>query len=181
MSQIEYKERFAKQKAELLGVLEVKNPNALPKLEKISVNVGTGRLRGNKDMLAFVEAALKQITGQKPAVTKARKSIAGFKLREGEEVGLRVTLRGTKMHDFLGRLLNITLPRIREFRGFAITNFDAQGNLNIGLGDTTPFAELGHSALDKSFGLSITLVFKNSTREKSFKLLQTLGLPVKID
>ncbi|QQG50129.1 MAG: 50S ribosomal protein L5 [Candidatus Berkelbacteria bacterium] len=181
MSLIDFKERYSKQRQDLTGILEVDNVNALPKLAKISVNVGTGRLRGNKDMLAYVEGALKQITGQKPAITKARKSIAGFKLREGEEVGMRVTLRGGKMYDFLNRLINVTLPRIREFRGFAASSFDAQGNLNIGLGDTSPFAELGHSALDKPFGMSITLNFRNSSREKSFKLLQTLGLPVKID
>lgn len=181
MSLISYKERFKAKTKELMTELEVKNVNQLPKLQKITVNVGTGRIRGNKDMSTYVEGAIRQITGQKPAITKSRKSIAGFKLREGEEVGLKVTLRGQKMHDFLDRLINIALPRIREFRGFGPTSFDAQGNLTIGLGDTVPFAELGHSSLDKPFGLSITLTIANSTREKSFKLLQSLGLPVKID
>lgn len=181
MSIISYKERFTTKTKDLLAALEVKNVNALPKLEKITINVGTGRFRGNKDMLTYIEGALKQITGQKPAVTKSRKSIAGFKLREGEEVGYKVTLRNRKMYDFLDRLINIALPRIREFRGFDHKNFDPQGNLTIGFGDTVPFAELGHSSLDKPFGLSITLTISNSSREKSHKLLSTLGLPVKID
>jgi len=181
MSIISFKERYSEKLPVLKTELAVDNVNALPKLEKITLNVGTGRMRGNKDMLTYVEGALRQITGQKPAVTKSRKSIAGFKLREGEEVGLKTTLRGTKMYDFLDRLINIALPRIREFRGFDVKNFDPQGNLTIGLPDTTPFAELGHSALDKPFGLSITLTIKNSNRDKSFKLMRALGLPVKID
>jgi large subunit ribosomal protein L5 len=181
MSLISFKERYGNKAKELLSELDVKNVNALPKLSKITVNVGTGRFRGNKEMLTYVEGALKQITGQKPAITKSRKSIAGFKLRAGEEVGFKVTLRNRKMYDFLDRLINIALPRIREFRGFEPKNFDAQGNLTLGFGDTVPFAELGHSSLDKPFGLSITLSIANSTREKSFKLLQSLGLPVKID
>lgn len=181
MSLISFRERYAAKTKDLLGELAVANVNALPRLEKITVNVGTGRFRGNKDMLTYIEGALKQITGQKPAVTKSRKSIAGFKLRAGEEVGLRVTLRNRKMYDFLDRLINIALPRIREFRGFDVKNFDAQGNLTIGFNDTVPFAELGHSSLDKPFGLSVTLTIRQSDREKSYKLLQSLGLPVKID
>lgn len=181
MSLISFKERYNAKTKDLLTELGVTNVNALPKLKKISVNVGTGRFRGNKDMLAYIEASLKQITGQKAAVTKSRKSIAGFKLRAGEEVGFKVTLRNQKMYDFLDRLINIALPRIREFRGFEQQNFDAQGNLTIGFRDTVPFAELGHSSIDKPFGLSITLNIANSDREKSYKLLQSLGLPVKID
>ncbi len=181
MSIIDFKERYQAKTKDLTTELGVKNVNALPKLNKITINVGTGRVRGVKDMAAYIEGALKQITGQKPAITKATKSVAGFKLREGEEVGLKVTLRGARMYDFLNRLINIALPRIREFRGFAPKSFDAQGNLTIGLPDTIPFAELGHSAMDKPFGMSITLSIANSDREKSFKLLQSLGLPVKID
>lgn len=181
MSIISFKERYNSKTKDLLATLEVKNVNALPKLQKITINVGTGRLRSSKDMLTYVEGALKQITGQKPAITKSRKSIAGFKLRAGEEVGLKVTLRNTRMYDFLDRLINIALPRIREFRGFEPKNFDAQGNLTLGFADTVPFAELGHSSIDKPFGLSITLTISQSSREKSFKLLQSLGLPVKID
>lgn len=178
---ISYKERFAAQTKDLMAALEVANVSALPKLEKVTVNVGTGRFRGNKEMLSYIEGALKQITGQKAAVTKSRKSISGFKLRAGEEVGMKVTLRNQKMYDFIDRLINVALPRIREFRGFEAKNFDAQGNLTIGFSDTVPFAELGHSSLDKPFGLSMTFTFRNSNRDKSYKLLQTLGLPVKID
>lgn len=181
MSIISFKERYGAKTKELLGELDVKNVNALPRLQKITLNVGVGRFRGNKDMLTYIEGALKQITGQKPAITKSRKSIAGFKLRAGEEVGYKVTLRNRKMHDFLDRLINIALPRIREFRGFDVKNFDPQGNLTIGFNDIVPFAELGHSSLDKPFGLSITLTISNSSREKSYKLLSSLGLPVKID
>jgi large subunit ribosomal protein L5 len=181
MSLVSFKERYGAKTSELKGTLGVGNVNALPRLEKITVNVGTGRLRGNKEMLTYIDGALKQITGQKPAVTTAKKSIAGFKLREGEEIGLQVTLRGAKMYDFLDRLINIALPRIREFRGFEAKNFDAQGNLTLGFNDATPFAELGATALDHPFGLSVTLTISKSDREKSYKLLQALGLPVRID
>lgn len=132
-------------------------------------------------MLTYVAESLRQITGQKPSITKATKSIAGFKLRQGEEIGMKVTLRSQKMYDFLDRLINVALPRIREFRGFDANNFDKMGNLTVGFADTTPFAELGHSSIDKPFGLSITLTISNSSKENSFKLLRALGLPVKID
>ncbi len=181
MSIVSFKERYNQKTDELRTELSVDNVNALPRLTKVTVNVGTGRMRGNKEMLKYVEEAMRQITGQKPVITIAKKSIAGFKLREGEEIGMKVTLRGQKMHDFLDRIFNIALPRLREFRGIDQKNFDKQGNLTIGFVDSTPFAELGHAALDKPFGISMTLTFKNSSKDKGYKLLRTLGLPVVIE
>ena len=160
--------------------LSVSNYFALPKLTKVSINVGLGQNRQNKDMIAYIEESLKQITGQKPVSTHAKTSIAGFKLREGDLVGLRVTLRGRRMDDFLNRLINITLPRIRDFRGIDVKQFDKQGNLTLGFRDQVAFAELGHDVLDRPFGLSVTVTIKNSDPQKSVTLLRTLGFPMKI-
>src|SRR5665213_1229122 len=115
--------------------LAVANVNALPKITKVNVTVGLGQNKTNKEMVSYITESLTAITGQKPVQTLAKKAIAGFKLREGDLVGLRVTLRGQRMSDFLNRLINITLPRIREFRGIDETQFDKQGNVTLGFKD----------------------------------------------
>ncbi len=181
MSLIDVKERSRSNVKELQELTGVKNVMALPKITTVSINVGLGQSRGNKDMVEYITKSLSAITGQKPQNTFARKAISGFKLRAGDHVGMRVTLRGDKMYDFLNRLLNITIPRIRDFRGFTADQFDKQGNMTIGFKDQVPFAEMGHDVLEKPFGLSITLVIKNSNPEKSHALLKTLGFPLKID
>ncbi len=159
--------------------LGVKNVFALPKIQKVSINIGLGMNKGNKEMVSYIEQSLTAIAGQKPVMTHAKKAIAGFKLRAGDLVGMRVTLRGPKMHDFLNRVINITLPRIREFRGLDMDQFDKQGNLTIGFKDQVPFAELGNDVMDKPFGLSMTINIKNSNPTASAAVLKALGFPFK--
>lgn len=179
MSKIDPRQNFAAKTKELLDCFNLSNLHQLPKLVKVTINVGLGQHRLNKETVSFIETALQKITGQKPVATVAKKSIAGFKLRQGEIVGLKVTLRSDKMNDFLERLLNIYLPRLREFRGFTLKNFDKQGNLSIGLKDATIFSELGHNVLDHPFSLGITVTISNSTPERSFELLSLLGFPMR--
>lgn len=179
MTFIDVKERTVSSRKELMAELDVKNIMALPEIEKVSVNVGLGQMRLNKDIVEYVIKTLAAITGQKPQNTCARKAIAGFKLRAGDHVGMHVTLRGKRMYDFLNRLLNITMPRIRDFRGFGDQQYDNQGNLTIGLKDQVMFAELGHDVLDHPFGLSITVTIKNSSPTRSHALLKRLGFPLK--
>jgi len=178
---IDIKENNSKNFAELQKALNIKNRSALPKITKVTLNSSLGPLRHNKDAVEFVRASLQVIAGQKPAIRRAKKAIAGFKLRTGEEIGLVVTLRGQRMYDFLNRLINITLPRIRDFKGINVKAFDHQGNLSIGFKDHIPFAELGHQAIDKQFGLSVTLTIINSNPVHSAKLLQLLGFPLKAE
>ncbi|HSX41905.1 MAG TPA: 50S ribosomal protein L5 [Candidatus Saccharimonadales bacterium] len=173
------KELYLKNVAALQSELSIKNVNALPKLQKVSLNVGLGVHKTNKEMISYIEQSLTAIAGQKPVMTHARKAIAGFKLRTGDLVGMRVTLRGSKMTDFLNRLINVTLPRIREFRGIEQTQFDKQGNLTIGFKDQVSFPELGNDVMDKPFGLSVTITVKNSNPAASAVVLKALGFPFK--
>lgn len=173
-------ENYKTKTEQLKTDLAVSNVMALPKLTKVSVNVGLGLHRTNKEMVEYIEQSLTKITGQKVVKTHAKKAIAGFKLRTGDLVGLRVTLRGTQMHDFLDRLINITLPRIRDFKGIDEKQFDKQGNLTLGFRDQVPFAELGHDVLDRPFGLTMTITIAQSDHEKSPKMLKALGFPMKI-
>lgn len=165
---------------QLKADLGLKNVMALPRLTKVSINVGLGLHRTNKEMVEYIEQSLSKITGQKVVKTHAKKAIAGFKLRTGDLVGLRVTLRGKRMYGFIDRLLNITLPRIRDFKGIEVNQFDNQGNLTLGFRDQVPFAELGHDVLDRPFGLTMTITIKQSNKDKSPKLLRALGFPMKL-
>lgn len=181
MSLINVKENYGAKVAEFKEAFDIKNEWALPRLSKVTLNVGLGMHRQNKDMVSYIQDSLGLIAGQKAVPTYARKAIAGFKIREGDLVGLRVTLRGNKMNDFLNRLINITLPRIRDFKGIDQKLFDAQGNVTIGFKDQVPFAELGNDAIDKQFGLTVAITIQRSSPEKGFKLLQSLGFPMKIN
>lgn len=181
MPLIDVRRNYKDRHKDIMSSLEVSNPMAMPRIEKVSINVGLGQHRQNKDMVSYIADSLAIIAGQKPVATKARKSIAGFKVREGDIVGYRVTLRGDKMNDFLGRLLNIALPRIREFRGIDPKNFDRQGSLTIGLRDQIAFPELGTDAIDKQFGLTITLTISKSDPKKSLEMLKLLGFPMKTE
>ncbi len=181
MSMINVREAYGAKLAQLKEKLAVTNTMALPKLTKVSLNVGLGQHRANKDMVEYIAQSLSQIAGQKAVPTIARKAIAGFKIRENDVVGYRVTLRGTKMNDFLSRLLNITLPRIRDFRGIDVKKFDKQGNLTLGFKDQIPFAELGNDSIEKQFGLTATITIINSDPAKSFELLRSLGFPMKTE
>lgn len=180
MSKIAIKENLNKSINSLKQELVIDNVMALPRLKLVSINVGLGPHRTNKDMIAYIAASLAKITGQKPAATRAKKAISTFKLRAGDEVGLRVTLRGTKMYDFLDRLINISLPRIRDFKGINPKSFDKNGNLTMGFKDQVAFVELGHEGLDRPFGVEVTISITKSNPERSTELLKQLGFPMKV-
>lgn len=148
-----------------------------PKLKKIVVSVGTGSFRDNKERIATVERALMAITGQKPAPRAARKSVAAFKLREGEVVGYQVTLRGKQMTTFLDKVIHIALPRMKDFRGISRKAIDEMGNYTLGLPEHTIFPEASDEELRNVFGMSITLVTSADTAKEAETFLEHLGLP----
>jgi len=148
-----------------------------PRLEKIVVSVGTGSFRDHKDRIAIVEEALKKITGQKPSPRSARKSIATFKLREGETVGFQVTLRGERMQSFLDKLIHVALPRMKDFRGISKTAIDDMGNYTLGIKEHTIFPETSDEDLRNVFGMSITLVTTAKDKKEAEEFLTYLGLP----
>jgi large subunit ribosomal protein L5 len=157
------------------------NVMALPTIQKVIVNVGTGKfLKDGKKVDEILETIM-QVTGQKPVQTKSKKSIAGFKLREGQEVGVKVTLRGKRMWQFLDRLLNATLPRIRDFQGLKTTIVDKSGNCNIGLREHMIFPEIVQEKVQSIFGLQITIVSSAKTREEAMVLFRKIGVPIRKD
>lgn len=164
-------------KKALKEALKIVNPMAVPKLTKIVVNVGLGEALLDHKVIEKVAEQLKVITGQKPLVTRAKTSIATFKLRAGDTVGLKVTLRGKRMYDFFEKLTRIVLPRVRDFRGVSRKSFDGQGNYNIGLTEQTVFPEIEYGKIDKVRGLEITCVTTAKTNESGMKLLEKLGMP----
>lgn len=155
------------------------NVMQVPKLEKIVINIGLG---SHKDNPKAVESAVRDltiITGQRPVVTKARKSIANFKLREGMSVGCKVTLRGEKMYDFFDKLVSISLPRVRDFRGVSSTSFDGRGNYSLGIKEQLIFPEIEYDMVDEIRGMDIVIVTTAETDEESKKLLELMGMPFK--
>ena len=155
----------------------IKNAMAIPKVEKVVLNMGMGDAIQNSKVLDAAVDELGQITGQKPVVTKAKKSIASFKLREGMSIGTRVTLRGDKMYEFLDRLINIALPRVRDFRGVPTRSFDGRGNYTLGIRDHLIFPEIDAGKVDKSKGMNITIVTTAKNDEQARFLLRELGMP----
>ena len=155
----------------------IKNPMAVPKIEKVVLNMGMGEAISNAKILDAAVEELSQITGQKPVVTKAKKSIASFKLREGQSIGTMVTLRGEKMYEFLDRLINIALPRVRDFRGVPTKSFDGRGNYTLGIRDHLIFPEIDAGKVDKSKGMNITIVTSAKNDEQARFLLRELGMP----
>ena len=153
------------------------NPHALPQIKKIVVSMGVGRAIGDQKILQEVSQHLGAITGQKPAITKATKSISNFKLREGMQVGCRVTLRGAKMYEFLDRLINIVLPRVRDFRGVSFKAFDGAGNYSMGLGEQTVFPEIQADKIQNVQGMNIAIVTNAGTDERGRLLLREFGMP----
>ena len=151
----------------------------VPRIEKVVVNIGLGEAMDNPKALEASVSELSLITGQRPVMTKARKSIANFKLREGRIIGTKVTLRGERMWAFLDRLLNITLPRVRDFRGVSADAFDGRGNYTIGLRDQLVFPEIEYDKIEKLRGLEITIVTSAKTDDQARVLLQLLGMPFK--
>ena len=157
--------------------LNLENVMQYPRIEKIVVNIGLGEAMDNPKALEAAIGDLRSITGQKPLVTKARVSIANFKLREGREIGAKVTLRGDKMWSFLDRVMNIVLPRVRDFRGISPDAFDGRGNYTFGLKELTLFPEIDYEKVDKVRGMEITIVTTAETDDQARTMLALLGMP----
>ncbi len=155
------------------------NVMAVPKLDKVSVNVGLNARSADTTMLELVEKSLTRITGQKPVKTKAKKAISAFKVREGMVVGMKVTLRGSKMYDFVDKLINITIPRIRDFRGLDKKMVDKQGNLTIGFKEHNVFPEIRSDEIERLHGLEVTIATTAKDREAGLRLFELLGVPFK--
>lgn len=160
--------------------LKIGNRLAVPRVQKVTVNVGIGKIaKTNSKLTEEIVANLAAITGQKPAVRRARQAISGFKVRAGEEVGLMVTLRGEKMYDFLAKLANIALPRLRDFRGLDPKSFDPNGNLTLGIKEQIIFPEIMHEKAEQLHGLEVSIITNSGSAKKSQKLLEELGFPFK--
>ena len=172
------KEHYTKEvRKRLQDEFKIKNPMAVPKVEKVVINIGLGEAISNAKILDAAVDELGQITGQKPVVTKAKKSIASFKLREGQSIGTMVTLRGEKMYEFLDRLISAALPRVRDFRGVPTKSFDGRGNYTLGIRDHLIFPEIDITKVDKSKGMNITIVTTAKNDEQARFLLRELGMP----
>jgi large subunit ribosomal protein L5 len=161
----------------LMKTLNLTNVMEVPRVKKVVVNIGVGEALDNAKALDAAVADLAQITGQKPVVTKARKSIANFKLREGRAIGAKVTLRGERMWSFLDRLMNIALPRVRDFRGVPPDAFDGRGNYTLGFREQLVFPEIEYDKIDKLRGLEVTIVTTARSDEHGRELLRMLGMP----
>ena len=155
------------------------NVMEIPKLEKIVVKMGVGDATTNSKLLEAAVADLEIITGQKPVITKSKKAVAGFKLREGQGIGCKVTLRGDNMYNFLDKLISITLPRVRDFRGISNKAFDGRGNYTLGLTEQLIFSEIEYDKVVKVRGMDIVFVTTAKTNEEAFALLQGFGMPFK--
>jgi large subunit ribosomal protein L5 len=169
-----YNKQYA---AELQKELKLANPHQVPRLEKIVVNVGLGRAKDDKKVIETASNTIRKITGQEPIDTVAKNSIAGFKLREGNKIGIKVTLRGNKMYEFADRLINIVLPRLRDFHGVKAGAFDKSGNYSIGFTDQSVFPELTFEETTTAHGLQVVFVVKAQDVNASRALLAKLGMP----
>jgi len=163
--------------AELQKELELTNPMQVPKLEKIVLNIGLGRAKDDKKMIEVATNTLRKITGQQPIETTARMSIANFKLREGNKIGLKVTLRGDQMYEFMDRLINIVMPRLRDFHGVSTKAFDKSGNYSIGMNDQSVFPELTFEETTTVHGLQAVFVIKCEEQAHSRAMLEKFGMP----
>lgn len=162
---------------ELQKELGLENPHQVPKLEKIIVNIGLGKAKDDKKLMEVATNTIRKITGQQPIETKARLSIATFKLREGNKVGLKVTLRGDRMYEFLDRLISIVLPRLRDFHGVSAKAFDQQGNYSLGLTDQSVFPELSFEETTTAHGMQAVMVIASDKPAHSRALLEKFGMP----
>ncbi len=163
--------------AELQEEFKIRNPMAVPRLEKIVINVGVGEAIQNAKALDAARSELTQIAGQAPVTARAKKSISAFKLRKGVAIACFVTLRHRRMYEFLDRLVNIVLPRVRDFRGVSPKAFDGRGNYTLGLRDQLMFPEIDYTKVERSRGMNITIVTTARTNEEAFALLKKLGVP----
>lgn len=176
--QDKYEKEILPALAEGLGV---KNRLALPRLQKIVVNMGVGSAIADKKNMEEAVAAITDITGQKPMICKARKSVAGFKLRQGMKIGCKVTLRGPRMYEFLDRLISLALPRVRDFRGLSPDAFDGHGNYSLGLNEQLVFPELNPDKFTKTQGMNVTICCSGNSNDASRELLRGFGMPFKRD
>lgn len=165
----------------LMKALDMENPMRVPHVEKVVLNIGVGEALDNPKALEAAVHDLAQITGQRPVVTAARKSIANFKLREGRTIGTKVTLRGDKMWAFLDRLINIALPRVRDFRGISPDSFDGRGNYTLGLREQLIFPEIDYDKIDKIRGMELTIVTSAENDSQAIEMLKLLGMPFRKD
>lgn len=161
----------------LMKKYSYKSTMQIPKIDKIIVNVGCGEAKENSKALDFVCSDLAQITGQKPVITKAKKSVANFKLREGMPIGAKVTLRADRMYEFLDRLFNVALPRVRDFRGINANAFDGRGNYSLGLKEQLIFPEINFDKIDKIRGMNVVICTTATTDEEAKTLLELMGAP----
>jgi large subunit ribosomal protein L5 len=161
----------------LMKEFGIDNVMACPKIEKVVVNMGVGEATQNAKVLDPAVNDLQAITGQKPVVTKAKKSIAQFKVREGQSIGAMVTLRGDRMYEFLDRLMNVALPRVRDFRGVPMKSFDGRGNFTLGLRDQLIFPEIDYAKVDKLKGMNVTIVTTAKNDDQARSLLKHMGMP----
>ncbi len=161
----------------LMKELGLKNVMEVPRIEKVVLNIGVGEGKDNAKALEAAARDLAIISGQKPVIRRARKSIAGFRLRKGQPIGVKVTLRGDRMWAFLDRLINIALPRVRDFRGISPHAFDGRGNYSLGFREQLVFPEIDYDKIDKVRGLQVTIVTTAETDEEAYKLLEKLGMP----
>lgn len=171
---VEYKEEIL---PKLMERFKYSSVMAVPKVEKLVLNVGIGDAKSDQKLLDSVVEELAAITGQKPTITRAKKSVANFKLREGMPIGVKVTLRGELMWEFLYKLINVTLPRIRDFRGVSPKSFDGRGNYNLGIQEHIVFPEINIDKVERVHGLEVTIVTSAETDEEAFELLKLMGMP----
>jgi large subunit ribosomal protein L5 len=172
------RERYVKEVLPaLMKEFSLKNPMAAPKLDKIILNMGVGEATQNAKLIDPAVTEVTQITGQKPVVTKAKKSIAQFKVREGMPIGVMVTLRGDRMYEFFDRLVNVALPRVRDFRGVPTKSFDGRGNFTLGVRDQLIFPEIDYAKIEKLKGMNITIVTSAGTDDQARALLKHMGMP----
>lgn len=169
--------KYNEQKNSLMDEFKYSSTMQIPKIEKVVINMGLGEATGNSKILDEAVTELKMISGQQPVVTKARNSIAGFKLREGQAIGCKVTLRGQNMYNFLDKLVAIALPRVRDFQGLNPNAFDGHGNYTLGINEQTIFSEIDYDKISKVLGMDITIVTSAKTNEEGFKLLELVGMP----
>ena len=172
----EYKEKIVPSLSEKYGY---KSLMAVPKLDKIVINMGVGDATTNSKLIDAAVEDLKAITGQQPIITKAKKAVAGFKVREGQAIGCKVTLRGSNMYNFLDKLISITLPRVRDFRGISPKSFDGRGNYTLGLTEQLIFSEVDYDKVVKVRGMDIVFVTTAKTNEEALDLLKGFGMPFK--
>ncbi|MDP3948118.1 MAG: 50S ribosomal protein L5 [bacterium] len=174
------KEKYLKEvQQKLQESLDLRNKLAVPRVEKIVISIGLGEAKDDSGILDKVKVYFAQLGGQSPVVTKAKKSIASFKVSKGQPIGMMTTLRGDRMYAFLDKLVSIVLPKVRDFKGISDNSFDSHGNLNIGLKEQTIFPEVDYKSIDKTRGLAVTITTTAKNKEEGKKLLEGLGMPFK--